>query len=70
MQAKRCGAEGLSAVFSVHVAEVLLKRHAWVQYQHELDHLTAYSDPGKLSLHLTYCCAVPASDLLLRCPCM
>ncbi|KAL0042551.1 hypothetical protein WJX79_003322 [Trebouxia sp. C0005] len=37
--AKRCGAERLSDVFSVHIAEVLLKTQAWVPYQQELDHL-------------------------------
>lgn len=47
MQAKRCGAEHLSDVFSVHIAEVLLKRQAWLPYQQELDHLSRQVTNGE-----------------------
>ncbi len=54
-QAKRCGAKRLSDVFSVHIAEVLLKRQAWVPYQQELDHLSRQVKTGEIS----YICAAP-----------
>ncbi len=55
MQAKRCGAEHLSDVFSVHIAEVLLKRQAWLPYQQELDHLSRQVTNGEI----TYICTAP-----------
>ena len=47
MQAKRCGAQTLSAVFSLRTTEVLLKRHAWTQFQEELGQLGAHLTTGK-----------------------
>lgn len=67
MQAKRCGAERLSDVFSVHIAEVLLKTQAWVPYQQELDHLQRQVTTGAISHTCT--AAVPhtvAASLVLR----
>jgi len=56
-QAKRCGAERLSDVFSVHIAEVLLKRQAWLPYQQELDQLSRQVTTGEI--FCTWTAAVP-----------
>ena len=60
MQAKRCGAECLSDVFSVHIAEVLLKCQASLPYQQELDHLSRRVTTGEIS----YTCAAAVPHTL------
>ena len=52
MQATRCGTRDLFAIFTVRIAEVLVKRHAWPQLAEELIKLQTHLDTGKFERHI------------------